>query len=152
MPLPPRANCERHPGCAGSAQPVQPMQMKRMKRNLAVLAALVLTASVSLLHAATHVWSGAVNGYWSNAGNWSSGGTPSPGEAPPVVLTFPFSATRHMTTNDIGSLLLGYLAVDQVNLMGSNYVVAGKGGGTNLYLSGYYHFPSVQENVYCAGA
>ncbi len=54
--------------------------MKTKLRHFAVVAALVLlstlNAQLSTALAGTHVWSGAVNGYWNVAGNWSSGGVP----------------------------------------------------------------------------
>lgn len=82
----------------------------------AVLLVLTLVQSAS---AASHIWSGAVNGLWSNAGNWSSGGVPVIGEAN-IALSFPGGATRTVMTNDIGALNLM-----SMNFSGSNYVVRG---------------------------
>jgi len=95
--------------------------MKSYRSLLAVaLVALVATALNSPLptHAASHTWSGAVNGYWSNAGNWSSGGVPTLAET--NFLSFPASAARTTVTNDIGAL-----KVAAFSFSGSNYVIRG---------------------------
>lgn len=87
-----------------------------MKIKSFVLALLALTLS---LHAGPHTWSGAVNGNWSNAGNWSAGGVPTIGEAS-LTMTFPGSATRTVMTNNIGAL-----TVTSMSFSGSNYIVRG---------------------------
>ena len=51
---------------------------------------------------ASHTWSGANSGLWSDAGNWSVGGAPTSGET--VDLTFPISATNFAMNNDVSNL------------------------------------------------
>ena len=69
-------------------------------------------------HAAAHTWSGAVNGLFSNGGNWVGGVAPNP--AVTNSLTFPAGATRFTITNDIASL-----KISAINLSGSGYVIRG---------------------------
>ncbi len=83
----------------------------------AALAACLLAASDPAF-AATHTWSGAVNGLFSNPGNWSAGGVPTLAET--NALSFPASATRFTVTNDIGTL-----SVSAFNISGSNYIIRG---------------------------
>ena len=70
-----------HP-CARLAQfrargprPITPRMTKLTQRLLAVLA-LTLALLPARSFAASHTWSGAVNGNFSTAGNWSAGGVP----------------------------------------------------------------------------
>jgi fibronectin-binding autotransporter adhesin len=120
------------------------MKLKLIAATL-TLAALLPAA----LHAASHTWSGAVNGYFSNAGNWSAGGVPTLAETNSLV--FPVGATRFTITNDIGALKL-----TSINLSGSGYVLRGAstltfvgnlidiqaGGATNT-IESPIHFNSV---------
>ncbi len=58
----------------------------------------------------TRQWSGAVNGYWSNGGNWVGGIAPQPGDS----LNFPpgLAAAKMVTTNDFTTpALINYLTV-----------------------------------------
>ena len=73
---------------------------------------------LSTAHAASHTWSGAVSGYFSNPGNWSAGGVPTLAETNQFV--FPAGPTRLTITNDIGPLL-----VSSFTFNGSTYVVRG---------------------------
>src|SRR5262245_12896576 len=47
---------------------------------------------------ALHIWSGAVSSLWSDARNWSQGG--SPYGDPDALLGFPPNATRFISTHD----------------------------------------------------
>ncbi len=53
----------------------------------------------SPLFAITRTWTGAINGNWSVAANWSPSGTPDPADA----LIFPASAANRAMTNDLPS-------------------------------------------------
>lgn len=86
--------------------------------TLATLAIACLLAAATA-RAASHTWSGAVNGLFSNAGNWSAGGVPTLAET--NTLIFPAGATRTTVTNDIGAL-----KVAAFNLSGGNYIVRGR--------------------------
>lgn len=108
----------------------------KLKITLATFALGLCALIPPALHAASHTWSGAVNGLWSNAGNWSSGGVPVLGESS-LSLTFPVSATRTVMTNDIGAL-----TVNAMNFQGSNYVLRGASTIT---------FGSSLINVLCGG-
>lgn len=101
-----------------------------------VLGFLLALLAVSPAVAASHTWSGAVNGLFSNPGNWSAGGVPAMGEAN-LSLVFPASATRTVMTNDIGAL-----TVNSMNFQGSNYVLRGASTIT---------FGSSLINVLCNG-
>ena len=95
-----------------------------MKLNsiLITLLSLACLAGARLANAGTHVWSGALNGYWSNPANWSSGGAPSAIEATPVVVQFPSTASvRRESTND-----LAYLKLDVLAFYGANYRLYGE--------------------------
>src|SRR5258706_14253846 len=52
-----------------------------------------------------HTWSGAVDGGWSNAANWSVGGAPALMETQPIDLTFPAAATTFATNTDLAIYL-----------------------------------------------
>jgi hypothetical protein len=54
------------------------------------------------LTAVTNTWSGAVNGLWSEPGNWTSGVVPGPGHE----LRFPAGAANKANTNDLNGLAL----------------------------------------------
>lgn len=87
-------------------------------KSVASLLALTAWGLTLSLHAASHTWSGAVNGYFSNAGNWSSGGVPTLAET--NTISFSASATRTTVTNDIGAL-----KISAFTFAGSNYIVRG---------------------------
>jgi hypothetical protein len=76
-----------------------------------------------------------VNGYWSNTNNWSGGDAPYLFETKPVYLDFPAGVARTTVTNDIHFGFFGDLGVDSF-IIGGNYRIYGKGGGTNIYLPG----------------
>ena len=93
---------------------------KRTRYLLAVISvtiAILLGQPQSAL-AGSHTWSGAVDGNWSTAGNWSAGGVPTLAET--NLLTFPAGATRTITTNNIGAL-----KVSAFSFSGSNYIIRG---------------------------
>lgn len=109
-----------------------------MKLTTLLVSTVCLTSHV--LHAGTHVWSGAAaNNYWSTASNWSSGGVPSANEAQ-CILVFPNSFTGPVTNNIPG------LRVDSMVFLGSGVSVQGTAGVT-LTLKG-----SPGTNVFSAGA
>ncbi len=91
-----------------------------MKTPLNRLAFWMLLALLQLpfatVFAASHTWSGAVNGYFSNPGNWSSGGVPTLAET--NALVFPAGAARFVVTNDVGAL-----RVSLFNFSGGGYVL-----------------------------
>src|SRR4030095_16971007 len=88
-----------------------------MKKTLLPLLSLTCFAGGRFTNAATHIWSGAQDGYWSNPANWSSGGAPSTSEAAPVIVQFPPDASaRRQTTNNVVNLKLNALA-----FFGGNY-------------------------------
>src|SRR5258706_7775338 len=70
----------------------------------------VLLSLTHSLSGANHVWSGAVDGTWSNPANWSSGGAPGMGE-PSLTLAFPLNPVTYVTTNDVGSIALSGLTI-----------------------------------------
>jgi uncharacterized repeat protein (TIGR01451 family) len=68
---------------------------------------------------AAHTWSGAGgNSLWDNAGNWSAGGAPQPGETD-VMLTFPAVA------NTTGNNNVTDLTVSEVDFTGGGYTITG---------------------------
>jgi hypothetical protein len=96
-----------------------------------------LEALENRLAPAGHIWSGAVNNLWSNAGNWS-GGAPAAGEAD-VVLTFNNLGFNRNNTNDILNLIVteidfttgGYtLSGDTITLLGNTTVNNAAGQNT----------------------
>src|SRR5712671_216308 len=107
---------------------ISAMTMKSVLRTSWLLACF---AASEVARADTHIWSGAEDGLWSNAGNWSEGGAPVANEAVPVALVFPADALRLQATNDISNLL-----VDFISFFGDNYTLAGVGTGLALTLSG----------------
>jgi autotransporter-associated beta strand protein len=79
--------------------------------RVAVLAAAALAAGLpQVLTAGTHTWTGATNGLWSVASNWSEGTAPAAGESN-VVLVFPQSAANLANTNDISGLTVDSISV-----------------------------------------
>jgi autotransporter-associated beta strand protein len=94
------------------------------------LALIAIFAGAGPARAASHTWSGAVNGLWSNSGNWSAGGAPTNGETG-LSLVFPAGATRFNTTNNLSALAALHLIFS-----GSGYHVHGTGTGTNLNVAG----------------
>lgn len=69
--------------------------MKRFPVHLAFSLCLVIASSP--LFAITRTWTGALNGNWSVAANWSPSGTPDPADD----LFFPLNAANHTMTNDL---------------------------------------------------
>src|SRR6478735_8611137 len=100
-----------------------------MKQTRLMLFTVLQTlACVSTATAATHSWTGAAgNGKWSTAGNWS-GGAPVVGEAANVILQFPPAGSK-FSTNDIAGL-----TIDQIQISGDSYRLAGLDAGTNVTL------------------
>lgn len=115
--------------------------LRRTNRIKTLLAATAVAASTALSPAATHTWTGAGGGHWSTAGSWS-GGAPTAGEAAPVVLVFPAAGSK-FTTNDIANL-----TVDQIQISGDNYWIAGGGAGTNLIKTGDGELKLTQDHTY----
>ncbi len=102
-----------------------------MKRCLATAVRGSVWAAAALLMAApcyagNHTWTGAVNGYWSVAGNWSEGVAPSAGENQ-VTLVFNDLAVRRQSTNNLAGL-----TVSSLTFLSDNFRLSGAGGGTLL--------------------
>jgi hypothetical protein len=95
----------------------------------------------------------AASGNWSNTNNWSGGDAPHVFESAPIEIDFPPGAARTSVTNDINFGIFGALAVDSIVVTGNNYLIAGKGAGTNLVLTGNpAPFFSINlQNLYCTG-
>jgi fibronectin-binding autotransporter adhesin len=131
----------------GFASVVYPMKLKNL---LAALMVLIIISAGKPALAAIHIWSGAINNNWSNPGNWSSGGPPTLGETPPVLLAFPpLPYLTSTTVDDIGSPSLGRLAVDFISITGSNYDFQAT-AGNYVFLTGYAS-SFFTENIYCSG-
>jgi len=107
--------------------------LPRLVRHLIlVLLSLACGLWPAAAFAASHTWTGAgSSGLWSLAANWSGNNPPAFGEASPITVTFPAGAARLNNTND-----LGRLALDQLNFLGTGYIINGSGSGTNLTLQG----------------
>ncbi len=115
----------------------------KSKTITSVLGFLALFAGAQILRAGTHTWSGAQDGYWSNPGNWSSGGPPSAFELAPRVVQFPSSGVGHaVMTNDIPDLWLEVLY-----FFGSNYKLQGE----EIILTGAQPPFPYAYNVSCSG-
>src|SRR6185369_5614259 len=84
-------------------------------RVLALLAVSSLFSST--LFAASHIWTGAANGAFSNPANWIGG---SPAGDAAADLTFPVGAPVMTLTNDIAGL-----TVHSILFRGSGYSIAG---------------------------
>ena len=89
---------------------------------------------------ANHVWSGAVDGNWSNAANWDS--PPVIGETGPIVLNFGTTSGNNVVamTDDIPGL-----SVDQ-RLHAPGYSVAGGAGGVTMNLTALL-LPAISDTV-----
>jgi hypothetical protein len=72
----------------------------------------------TVLGAATHTWTGAVNNLWSVNGNWTGG---SPIGDPNADLVFPSGAANLSTSNDI----VGTSFVNSITFNGSGYTLGG---------------------------
>src|SRR5687768_467297 len=86
-----------------------------MKTKLIHISVALLCAALTHVNAGIHVWSGAGGSAWNSDFNWSSGGKPAVGEAPPVILIFPPAGAK-LTTNNIPGLF-----IDQMQVTGDNY-------------------------------
>lgn len=85
----------------------------------------------------TCTWTGAVNGNWSNGGNWSgcdNGGVPQTGDN----LIFPSSASNKATTNDL-SITIDYL---EIAPGATGYTISGNtvSAGGNIEINGEVEF------------
>lgn len=113
------------------------------------LLALAALASLPAL-AASHTWSGAVNGDFSNAGNWSAGGAPANGETA-VQLVFPAGATTLSMTNDVTGL-----AVTSIDFQATGYTLAGNGfdldGTVGVSAGGMYEAANISAPIALTGA
>jgi autotransporter-associated beta strand protein len=119
--------------------------------RVALLAAIVILPCAS--RADFHVWTGAVNGYWSNSNNWQSGDAPHLFESTPVYIEFPSGVARTVVTNDIYYGIFGAVYVDTFIVTGNNYVISGIGNGTNIVMTGNPapFFGLNLQNFYCTG-
>jgi fibronectin-binding autotransporter adhesin len=101
---------------------------------LRLIALAMLLFGARSLHAGTHTWSGAgSNTLWSNAGNWSSGGAPVPGESN-LVLIFPANATGFTSTVNVVNLSVDRMEFSRPTPSGTTYTFPN--GGTPLTLTG----------------
>lgn len=95
-----------------------------MKRVMVIVLMMVVALSAS---AVTRTWSGAVNGNWSNAGNWDV--QPTGGEN----LLFPANAANRVMNNDFGGgLTYGVSFLGDYSLAGSMFTL----GSSSLNASG----------------
>lgn len=93
--------------------------MEDRRRALPLALGAALLAAQPLL-AATHTWSGAVNGIWSNPGNWSLGGAPANGESN-ADLTFPAGqGSMGAMVNDVTSLDVSSMTFGDAYALGGN--------------------------------
>ena len=78
----------------------------------------------------TRKWSGAVNGYWSNGGNWVGGIAPQPGDS----LNFPpgLAAAKTVTTNDFTTPAL----IDYLTVGGTSYTFYGTSNAATVLAGG----------------
>lgn len=94
---------------------------------------------------ATHIWTGAVSGSWSDPGNWQ-GGVPQPGESE-LVLEFPSGAANTTTVNDIANLTVERLRIGQ-----GSYTLKGQGftltGGVEAALEAGGHV--IENSIHLA--
>jgi hypothetical protein len=118
--------------------------------TLLVFGFLMLAAGIS--RADFHVWTGAASGYWSNTNNWQGGDAPHIFETTPIYINLPSGAAHLTVTNDISYGIFGSLAVDSL-IVGDNYTIYGKSGGTNIILTGNPapFFGINLQNLYCTG-
>ena len=85
-----------------STEPCSRLNGPPYQSRARVLVLCLAGLAIGWLHCAradTHVWSGAVNSYWSTPGNWTNGTAPSTGDA----LVFPAAPVRSNVTNDYAS-------------------------------------------------
>lgn len=88
--------------------------MKHFLRTL--FAAGIISCTATDASAAVLTWTGAVNGFWSEPGNWSAGVAPQNGDS----LTFPPSPAGLNSTNDMVSQ-----HIHSISLSGGGYTLAG---------------------------
>jgi fibronectin-binding autotransporter adhesin len=79
--------------------------------RLMVLALCALGWVATPARATYRTWTGAINGYWSNPGNWNPGQPPQAGE----TLSFGNDASRKTMTNDMSNVSVAILAFSNDN-------------------------------------
>jgi fibronectin-binding autotransporter adhesin len=80
---------------------------------------------------ANHVWTGAVNGNWSNGGNWADSVVPGSNSETNITLSFGSGATTVAMVDDIPSL-----SVDSITFSASGYSLTGGTAAATLGLTG----------------
>src|SRR5215472_7883038 len=86
----------------------------KLKKLVLIVTSFALLAGGKTARADFHVWTGAVNGLWSNTNNWQSGNAPHFFETAPVEIEFPPGAAHTTVVNDIGFGIFGPLYVDSI--------------------------------------
>jgi hypothetical protein len=93
-----------------------PQRSRSRSLTLFAIVVILTAAFLPLAHAGNKFWTGAANGNFNNAGNWT-GGTPVAGDD----LVFQSGVTRLLVTNDFSP----NRAFNSLFFQGSNYVVRG---------------------------
>ena len=112
------------------------MQSFSRHRMLAALALPFAVAGIcGFSQAATHTWTGSVNGVWSSGANWS-GGIPTTGESGGTIVQF--------GSNTTSSMNIAGLVVDQIHFTGSGNTI---NGTTALGISGSVLLVNIQDDA-----
>jgi autotransporter-associated beta strand protein len=110
------------------------MLIRHCAISIAVLSALALFGAAPAL-GSTHIWTGPLNGTWSNAGNWS-GGVPVTGEPGGTVVQFGTGTTSSMN--------IAALVVDQIHFTGANNTITGT---QTLGINGSHLFQNIVSDA-----
>ena len=121
------------------AFPLQP-DLVRFVSKVFLLAGILGLALPAL--AGNRTWTGAINGYWSEPGNWSPSGAPQSGDD----LSFNSNASKRSMTNDLTNLTISSLGFDNAD---ASYYLSGNA----MTLTNIFCEPSggsAQVTVACA--
>ncbi|MEO7677712.1 MAG: autotransporter-associated beta strand repeat-containing protein, partial [Verrucomicrobiota bacterium] len=110
------------PGVSGREFFERPVLTEYLLFCLAILGASGFIVP-SVCSAETRTWTGAVNSFWSEPGNWTPASAPQEGDS----LVFPASATRYISQNDLPSPV----QLTRIELAGGGYELT----GTNVTLT-----------------
>ena len=90
---------------------------------------------------ASHTWTGAISGSWSDAGNWDAVNGAPTAAVSGVVLFFGSATTLSMVDDIVG------LNVDALNFSASGYTLSGTTGGIVLNLTGLGGNPAISDSA-----